>query len=156
MLQRCYAPKYQKMKPSYIGCTVCKEWLNFSGFLKWMLRQDWREKDLDKDTIKPGNRVYSPETCAFVSREVNGLFTGAGLKRALPLGVYENSGRFQTMISVKNKAMYLGTFDTPEQAFAVYVKAKVKRILELVSEQSDPRVAKGLRLHAKILQNTAN
>lgn len=35
MLQRCYDEKYQKRQPTYIGCEVCDEWLNFQNFAKW-------------------------------------------------------------------------------------------------------------------------
>lgn len=75
MLGRCYDPKYQDKRPSYVGCYVCKEWHLFSNFKNWMETQDWKGKDLDKDIISPGNKQYSPEYCAFVPKEVNSFFT---------------------------------------------------------------------------------
>ena len=35
MLRRCYDTKYQARQPSYIGCSVSEEWLNFQTFAKW-------------------------------------------------------------------------------------------------------------------------
>ncbi len=54
MLQRCYSKKYLESKPSYIGTSVCSEWVYATEFKKWMEQQDWRGKSLDKDIIAPG------------------------------------------------------------------------------------------------------
>ena len=34
MLQRCYNKKYLERKPSYIGTSVCSEWLSATAFRK--------------------------------------------------------------------------------------------------------------------------
>ena len=36
MLQRCYSKKYLESRPSYIGKSVCSEWLSATAFKKWM------------------------------------------------------------------------------------------------------------------------
>ena len=66
MLERCYSERYQEKKPTYIGCTVCEEWLRFSNFKSWMETQDWEGKHLDKDLLVEGNKIYSPDTCILV------------------------------------------------------------------------------------------
>lgn len=71
MLERCYGEKYQERRPTYIGCTVCNEWLTFSVFKSWMVTQDWTGKELDKDIRIKGNKTYSPETCCFVTTKEN-------------------------------------------------------------------------------------
>ena len=71
MLKRCHSDKYQKDRPTYIGCSVCKEWLTFSNFRRWMLTQDWQGKQIDKDIKFKGNKIYSPETCMFVTNKEN-------------------------------------------------------------------------------------
>ena len=40
---------------------------------------DISNRQLDKDVLVPGNKVYSPETCHFVSREVNCMFRSNGV-----------------------------------------------------------------------------
>ena len=35
MLTRCYDSKYHEKYPTYIGCKVCDEWLNFQNFAEW-------------------------------------------------------------------------------------------------------------------------
>ena len=63
MLKRCYSSKYQDKRPTYKGCSVSDEWLTFSVFKVWMEKQDWEGKQLDKDLLFEGNKIYSADTC---------------------------------------------------------------------------------------------
>lgn len=74
MLNRCYNKSELIRFPTYQGCSVCNEWLRFSKFHDWYNSQ-YKEEGwhLDKDIILPGNKVYSPETCVFVSSRLNGF-----------------------------------------------------------------------------------
>ena len=88
MLERCYSGKFQIKEPSYIGCSVCPDWLVLSNFKEWY---DINCRDglaLDKDILIQGNKVYSPVTCRFVPGYINSLMTDDGANRGkLPLGV---------------------------------------------------------------------
>ena len=89
MLERSYSQRYHALNPTYKDCSVCKLWLRFSEYKKWMEAQDWEGKDLDKDILVPGNKVYSPLTCCFVSHAVNSLLLDRGRARGdYPQGVY--------------------------------------------------------------------
>lgn len=46
--------------------------------------------------------------------------------RELPPGVYASGGRYIAKVKRKNKSQHLGTFDTPEEASAAYIKAKLE------------------------------
>lgn len=91
MLTRCYNHKSLKKNPSYIGCSVCDEWLTYSNFKRWYEDpiNGYREGyHLDKDILVKGNKVYSPETCCFVPHSINCLLLTRQRKRgALPIGV---------------------------------------------------------------------
>lgn len=67
MIKRCYSTKCQEKFPTYKGCSVSADWHTFSNFKAWMEKQNWEGKQLDKDILIEGNKVYSPETCVFVS-----------------------------------------------------------------------------------------
>lgn len=148
MIERCYSEYYPKSNPSYIGCSVCPEWLRFSNFKEWMQKQEWQGLSLDKDLLFVGNKVYSPENCVFITQEVNVfIFTGRmnNSDTTLPLGVRrsgKNKYRAQCRIDGKNRN--LGTYDTAEQAASVWLKNKLERAAELASMQSDPRIAKAI------------
>lgn len=78
MLERCYSKKYQQRKPTYKGCTVCDEWLNFQNFAEWYNKNYYEINGeticLDKDILVIGNKLYSPNTCIFVPNSINVLF----------------------------------------------------------------------------------
>ena len=89
VLKRCYSKELHKRSPIYKGCSVCDEWIYFMNFKRWMEQQDWEGKELDKDLLVLGNKVYSPETCLFVDRDVNLFITeNKSNKGEWPLGVH--------------------------------------------------------------------
>lgn len=141
MLNRCYNEKYLTEKPTYKDCFVCDEWLIFSNFKAWMIKQDWEGKELDKDLLVLGNKVYSPETCLFVSRDLNVLLTDRGASRGvLPIGVSfcKYSGKFRSRFRRYGKIEHLGYYNTPEQAHQTYIEAKEKHVHELALQQEEP------------------
>jgi hypothetical protein len=58
MIRRCYQDKFTSRNIKYSECSVCDEWLTFMNFKVWMHNQDWKGKELDKDLICIGNKVY--------------------------------------------------------------------------------------------------
>lgn len=145
MLRRCYCPKSLARYPTYIGCTVHPDWHNFQVFAEWFERQYWAECwHLDKDLISDGNKVYSEETCVFLPQQLNTLLTDSGASRGdLPQGVSRHGRGYQAQLNVDGKLHYLGTYQTPEEAFQAYKFAKesnVKRMAEQYRGLIDPRV----------------
>lgn len=147
-LKVCYSSKYQAKHPTYIGCTVCEEWLTFSNFKSWMEAQDWQGKELDKDLLFVGNKIYSPETCAFVSAVTNTFVTDRGADRGnCPIGVTLRGSKFQVKCCnpFNKKNEYLGLFICPNQAHLAWKKRKHEHACQLADLQTDGRVAKALR-----------
>jgi hypothetical protein len=71
MIARCYSEKHRDRYRQYNDCTVCEEWHNFQNFAKWYDKNYIQGYELDKDIKIDGNRIYSPETCMFVSKTRN-------------------------------------------------------------------------------------
>lgn len=157
MLKRCYNPKYLAKHPTYIGCTVCEEWLTFSIFKLWMEEQDWEGLQLDKDIIIPNNKHYSPDTCVFVSSYLNSLLVDSGSTRGdFPIGVFfeKATNKYRAQCGVgKSSQKKLGSFNTMEQAYQAYKVQKEIEFYKHISEQSDPRIINGLKLHLQLLLN---
>lgn len=147
MLKRCYSEYTLEIQPTYKGCTVCDDWKSFSKFKAWMETQDWEGKSLDKDLLLPGNRVYSPDTCVFVTQRVN-TFCGdcKKVRGDYPVGVCKVlGGKYKAQVKDGNgKTKFLGNFSTPEEAHQAWLKAKLELAKRLAAEQADPRVAKAL------------
>jgi len=122
----------------------------FSAFREWMDDQGWQGKNLDKDLLVCGNKIYSPETCLFVSPAINRLLTnGMASRGKYPQGVYKIRDKYRAQISINNINTFLGDFKTPSLAEAVYLKAKSKHIRNIAEKESEPLRSALLR-HASL------
>jgi hypothetical protein len=135
IIGRCYLNK-RSSDASYSDCYVCEEWLIFSNFKRWFEdpQNGYVEGyDIDKDIMIKNNRVYSPQTCCFLPPKLNKVFTKRkSCRGSLPLGArFSTSGKYDSRIRRNKKDYYLGTYNTPEEAFTAYKLAKEQYIKEL-------------------------
>lgn len=158
MLRRCYSGVCHGQHPTYVGCSVCDEWLNFSTFKMWMETQDWEGKQLDKDVLTPDNKIYRPEACVFLSRMINVFTTERTSARGIhPIGVtfLQRLGKYQS--NVRNpftgKKEYLGLFDSPVEAHHAWRMRKIYFASQLGSLQNDQRVTDALISRYENYQN---
>jgi len=150
MLKRCYSKKYLERNPSYTGTSVCSEWLYATEFKKWMEQQDWQGKCLDKDIVVPGNKLYSPETCAFVLATTNLFVIARDASRGqYPIGVslYKPTGKYQVHCSnpFTGKQESLGYFSAPEEAHEAWRSRKHVLAQLVAATESDMRVVEALK-----------
>lgn len=149
MLKRCYSSKFQEENTTYKGCSVSDEWLTFSVFKCWMEKQQWEGKQVDKDLLFERNKVYSKETCVFVTPMVNSFTTDRGNNRGEWLiGVYWHKATVKFVSMCRNpftkKRENLGYFDCEQAAHEAWRKRKLELARQLAAEQTDERVAKAL------------
>lgn len=154
MLKRAYSDKYKQKQPTYQGVAVCEEWYSFMRFRSWMAEQEWGGKQLDKDILFQGNRVYSSNTCVFVDKVVNTfLLDSAASRGQWPIGVYWNEQNQKFMSRCRNpftkKDEYLGYFHCPNQAHLAWKARKHELAGKLADLQTDQRVAEALRTRYK-------
>ena len=150
MLRRCYSDNYQSLYPTYIGCSVDQKWHTFSQFKSWMMTKDWNGKELDKDIIFSGNKVYSEEACAFIDRKTNLFVTEKTSARGdHPIGVsyHAHSKKYKSECGnpFSKKGKLLGYFDCPMKAHMAWKKRKHEIACQLADLQTDERVANALR-----------
>ena len=142
MLNRCYSGE----KKNYIDCYVCDQWLTFSSFKTWMEKQDWMGKQLDKDILVKNNKVYSPDTCVFVSHKTNSfILESNGNRGNWPIGVSfeRRRGKFEAYCSnpENNKKVHLGYFDDCNKAHMAWKAKKLEFAKIIAKEQSNKDVA---------------
>lgn len=151
MIGRSYDLKIKEKNPTYKNVTCCAKWLLYENFYEWIHSQDnfdkWLDGErwcLDKDILSKGNKIYNPNTCCLVSNNINVLFTKSDSSRGeYPIGVYFHKGlnKFCAQISRrdktknKNQQDCLGYYNTPEEAFEVYKKAKESYIKQVAQEE---------------------
>lgn len=126
---------------------------SFMKFREWMITSNWEEGlVLDKDLLITGNRCYHPETCCFISPEVNSFITrGNGLSGNTYIGYHfrkrNKSKPYQAGIGnpFTGKSEFLGDHFTELEAHLAWKKRKHELACMLADLQSDPRVAQALR-----------
>ena len=148
MLERVYVERCLLNRPNYRTASVCAEWMTFTNFRKWMEKQDWKGKHLDKDLIGDGT-FYSPDTCIFVDQSVNSFLNEhqSGVSRRERSKVKKFEAHCNVFVSVhplKTKKKFLGSFATPEEAHIAWRQEKHKQAIFLASQQSDKVVAEAL------------
>ena len=137
MLQRCYDPKTQERQPTYKGCLVCEEWHNFQNFAEWFYKHYYevpnQRMELDKDILFKGNKIYSPDNCSFVPKDINNLFVKCEKRRGdLPIGVtYHKRDNVYEAWCAK---IYIGRYNTIDSAFQSYKHYKENLIKKLADK----------------------
>lgn len=131
ILQRCYSDLGRTVNPTYKDCTVCEEWHNFQNFAEWYTNQDGfgLGYHLDKDLLSPkGYKIYSPDTCCLIPREINNLFNDSkSTRKDMPQGVRKSkeTGKFFAQLSVgTGKRLHFGSYDSKDMAYSKYKKEK--------------------------------
>ena len=137
MLERCYSVKYQASHPTYIGCSVCDEWLYFPTFAEWFDDNYIEGYELDKDLLIKNNKVYGPHTCIFTPHAINTLFLDRGRARGeWPIGVHfhKRAGKFMACVKIDGKRQHLGYFNIAEDAHTAYIIAKKAYVIKVANE----------------------
>lgn len=168
---RCKPGGYvQRKRPSYIGCL--NGFPSFDDFASWcheepgyqmMLREGF-QVHLDKDLIRPGNKIYSAETCCFIPPNINTLmlFPARREQSSLPIGCYfhKKNGRYSSYMNDGNgRTRTLGYFDSPMEAHAKWQveKAAAIRRAALGMPECMHRAHQALdRIAATLEMNAAN
>jgi len=150
MIKRCIPCGSEQIRhPSYIGCSVHLDFIKFQDFAEWCQHQIGFGNDgwaLDKDILVPGNKVYGPDTCAFVPRQLNQLLTHKrSTQGEYPTGVdhHKRTGKYRASIGIDGVQTHIGYFETPEQAECAYKQAKlsdIRRHAEIWKSKLDLRV----------------
>lgn len=141
MLTRCYHAKYQERNKSYIGVTVCDEWLTFSNFKLWMISQDYDGKHLDKDLLS--GLVYSPETCVFLDPKVNYFIRDSRKPEGMNGACFDKSRNkwISACVAALGGIVRLGRFNTELEAHLAWKSEKLKQAKILADTLEDKRVA---------------
>ena len=148
MLERCYSAKLQEKYPTYKGCSVCNDWLYYPNFKNWYddnyYEIDNKTSHLDKDILVKNNKVYSPNTSMFVPNFINTLFVKRQNYRGeLPIGVSYHKGNKKYVATLnlykdgKSTRKTLGYYNTSNEAFEVYKRAKESYIKDVADEYKD-------------------
>jgi len=132
MLERCYDPKYQKIEPTYIGCSVDPKWHNYQVFAEWFDNNYVDGYQLDKDLLIKGNKIYSEDNCIFIPKRLNSFLTNKHRNNTSgEIGVhwdkFSEKWRSRITNTTTGKSINLGLFDDLIKASKAYKKARIEQ-----------------------------
>ena len=139
MIYRCYDQKHLEKFPTYKTVTVCEEWLCYANFEKWFNETYVKFGDvvfeIDKDLkqLNKTHKIYSPETCVWLPKKINYFIINHQHNNSSgALGVSWVSDRNNWLSQIKmfntGKTKNLGRYNSKEQAYQSYLKAKLEQI----------------------------
>lgn len=144
IISRCYSDRVKNIQPTYTNVSCCDEWLLFENFYDWLHSQPNFDKwdngsrwAIDKDILVKRNKVYSPDVCCLIPQNVNCLFLKREAERGdYPIGVrYTNDGFLAVCRNpFLDKAVELGHYSTPENAFYLGYKPYKENIIKQVAQ----------------------
>lgn len=150
MLARCYSKKLKTKFITYENVNCVEDWLSLSAYKCWMESQNWEGKQLDKDIISYGNKLYSPSTCAFVNKTTNIFVTDRANNRGDSLigtSWLERLNKFQVNCNnpFTKRMEYLGVFPEEQEAHEAWRKRKHELAQLVAATETDPRVVEALK-----------
>lgn len=130
MLTRCYNQGYQRDNPTYVGASVCVEWLRFSTFLNWWKANQVDGWDLDKDLLSD-SKMYSPDTCVFVPKWLNRFTLGSeAIRGTSPIGtsLHRRTGKYVAYCKnpITGSREHLGSFESGDEAWEAWSERKLE------------------------------
>jgi hypothetical protein len=150
MRQRVESEVFHKEQPTYKEVDICEEWLDYQNFAEWFdvqvnsggYKEGWH---LDKDLLSPPtHKVYSPETCVFLPKDVNNILMDTKRKRGnAPRGVTLTKGAYCARVNRGTLPELSKSFNCPIEAFNFYKEHKenyVKYLISLYESELDERV----------------
>lgn len=147
VIRRCDSTEYTLKRPN-LSADISDDWRYFSKFRKWMEEQEWQNKEIDKDLLIRGNRLYSAETCLLVDTVVNTFINEFRTKQSdLPIGCSrQKNGKI--IVQVKDwesgQRVYVGTFDSVDLAKRAYYETKHRFAVRLAETQTNEKVVNAL------------
>lgn len=114
-----------------------------------MEKQDWRGKQLDKDILFLGNKVYSPETCVFVDQLTNCFINERAASRGdtmIGVNYHSRDMKYQARCSnpFTKKSDFLGYFDSEIDAHNEWKRRKLELAYAVSEAQTDKRISAAL------------
>lgn len=157
VLMRCYNKRVHDLQPTYIGCSICDDWKSLTKFKEWFDDNYVEGYSLDKDLLVNGNKVYGPNTCAFIPPDINNLLTeSTAIRGSCMIGVTAitlqevvsrntNKHRIRYHPNIKGVRSRKGlTFDTELEAHLYWKSEKNNKVIGLLTKY--PKLPEGVKV----------
>ena len=151
ILMRCYDETNTHYKRyGGVGVKVCEEWLCYQKFAEWHEKNKIEDWEVDKDLLSENEvKKYSPETCCFLPVDMNRKIKSDEVKNKTGYtGVAKEGNKWRADVT----NIYLGTYETKEEAGLAYLEGKRLVLWELSKKYSNKIGMTNLVLFKKIFK----
>lgn len=150
IMMRCYDETNKNYKAyGGSGIIVCKEWHNYQNFAEWYEKNKIEDWEVDKDLLSEETKTYSPENCCFLPIEMNRKIKDNKIKNKTGcIGVAKEKNKWRADVT----NIYLGAYNTKEEAELAYLEGKRLIIWELSKKYSEKIGMKSISLFKKIFK----
>lgn len=114
---------------NYKGCYIHESFLDFQSFARWCNEQvgfSLPNYQLDKDILVPGNKVYGPNTCVFVPKDLNCFNRVNEGEYSQGVSWHQGTQKFRARVQdiYTGARLCLGLYTSELAAFNAYCVAK--------------------------------
>ena len=111
------------------------EWFDINNFIEWANKNYQKDCYLMKNIIDPNNKIYGPDTCYFVPKELKTFFEQ--IVKNSSLGIfsymdYTDTIKYFIIIKTIDGVKRFNNFDTEEQAYNEFKIQSEKYIKDLI------------------------
>lgn len=135
IIYRCKSNKRSKNIKSYEDCYISEEWKYFSCFKKWFDSNYIDGWNIDKDLFSDGKKIYSPETCCFLPKELNSIIKNGVIINEMSC-IQKKKDKFFVRLR-SNGGFSSKWFDNKEDAIMFYRKEKTKTVILIADKYRD-------------------
>lgn len=140
ILKYCHDTAFQQKNPIFVGCEVDERWRTYSDFSRWWTcyhplpfagdPTEAEQKEpiryvVDKDLLFDGNKLYGPDTCCLLPREMSYFFTDGKVNADQECVRFDkNKQAFVAVVRVRGKQRFVRSFDNRKDALGAWEYAK--------------------------------
>ena len=136
MLRRCYSDECRGTIYQRENIKVDSEWFSFKNFYLWATGTMSNYRDdlfLDKDILSNRTKIYSCETCTFISKRLNTALSYSRHSRNIPIGITMQNGSY--LATITHGKIHLGRFTNVLDSYLAYKVAKSAYMMSIILDE---------------------
>ena len=154
VVKKCNNQSYKVKCQYFQDSFLSNDWVKFSSFKKWMLRQEWSNRIINHRIIDPYNNEFSSDKCCFIPKELTYLFRERHNPKpnGMPYGIFKTpENKFMIRFYYKGESLYLGIYESFIQAQILCKTFRIEEMKKTLPLFNEKRIKDGINYHIHLL-----